>query len=209
MTEQLHFHFSLSCIGEGNDNPLQCSCLDNPRDGGAWWAAVYGVAQIWTRLKRLSSNSVFSRYSVQFSCSVVSDSLQPYWLQHARLPCPLPTFRAYSNSFSSSWWCHPTISSSVVSFSSHLQSFPASRSFPMSQFFASSGQRVGASASASLLPMNIQGWFPLGLTGCISLQSKGLSRVFFNTTFQKHQFFDAQLYSQTLTSRYYLSSNSN
>ena len=86
MTEQLHFHFSLSCIGEGNDNPLQCSCLDNPRDGGAWWAAVYGVAQIWTRLKRLSSNSVFSRYSVQFSCSVVSDSVRPHRWQPTRLP---------------------------------------------------------------------------------------------------------------------------
>ena len=138
--------------------------------------------------------------SVTQSCLTLCDPMD--WSKHQ-------ASLSITNSCPLSQWCHPTISSSVVSFSSHLQSFPASRSFPMSQFFASSGQRVGASASASLLPMNIQGWFPLGWTGWISLQSKGLSRVFFNTTFQKHQFFDAQLYSQTLTSRYYLSSNSN
>ena len=126
--------------------------------------------------------------------SVVSNSMQPHWLQHARPPCPLPNPGACSNSCQSSWWCHPTISSSFVPFSSHLQSLPASGSFPMSPFFISSGQRIGASASASVLPMNIQGWFPLGLTGLISLQSKRLSRVFSNTTVQQHQLFSTQLY---------------
>ena len=130
--------------------------------------------------------------SVQFSCSVVSDPLQPHGLQHARPPCPSPTPRVYSNSSPLSWWCPPTISSSIVPFSC-LQSFPASGSFQMSQFFTSGGQSIGVSASASVLPMNIQDWFPLGWTGWISLQSKGLSRVFSNTTVQKHQFFSAQL----------------
>jgi len=126
--------------------------------------------------------------SVQFSRSVVSDSLRPHGLQHSRLPCPSPTPGVYSNSCPLSRWCHPPISSSVIPFSSHLQSFPASGSFPMRQFFTSSGQSIGVSASASVLPMNIQDWFPLGWTGWISLQSKGLSRVFSNTTVQKHQF---------------------
>ena len=132
------------------------------------------------------------KLTVQFSCSVVSDSLWPHGLQHARLPCPLPTPGVYSNSCPLSQWCHPAISSSVVS-SSHLQSFPASGSFQMSQFYASDGQSIGVSASASALPMNIQDWFPLGLTGWISLQCKGLSRVFSNTTVQKHQFFSTEL----------------
>ena len=131
--------------------------------------------------------------SVQFSGSIMSNSLWPLGLQHARHPCPSPTPGAYSNSCPSSQWCHPTISSSVISFSSPLQSFPASGSFPRSQFFASGGQRIGVSASASLLPINIQDWFPLECTGWISLQSKGQSRVFSNTTVQKHQFFDAQV----------------
>ena len=131
--------------------------------------------------------------SVQFSHSVVSDSLWPHGLQHARIPCPSQTPRACTNSCLSSWWHHPTISSSVVPFSSCPQSFPASESFQMSQLFASGGQSVGVSASASVLPMNIQDWSPLGWTGLISLQSKGLSRVFSNTTVQKHQFFSAQL----------------
>ena len=133
--------------------------------------------------------------SVQFSHSVMSDSLWSHGLQHARLPCPSPTPGAYSNSCPSSWWCHPTISSSVIPFSSCLQSFPASGSFPMTlyQFFVSGGQNIGASASTSVLPMNIQDWLPLGLTGCISLESKGLSRVFSNTTDQRHQFFGTQL----------------
>ena len=131
--------------------------------------------------------------SVQFSHSVVSNSLQPHGLQHTRLPCPSPTLRIYSNSCPLSQRCYPTISSSVVPFSSHLQSFPASGSFPMSQFIPSGGKRIGVSSSASVLPMNVQDCFPLGLTGWISLQSKGLSRVFFSTMVQKHQFFDAQL----------------
>ena len=124
--------------------------------------------------------------SVQFICSVMSSSLQPHGLQHARLPCPLPNPGACSNLCPLSPWCHPTISSSVIPFSSWLQSFPASGSFPVSQFFASGGQSIGASASASVLPMNIQDWFPLGWTGWISLQSKGLSRVFSNATVQNH-----------------------
>ena len=135
----------------------------------------------------------FCDSSVQFSCSVVSDSLRPHGLQHARLPCPSPTPGVYSDSCLLSRWCLPTISSSVVPFFSHLQSFPASGSFQMSQFFTSGGQSIRVSASASVLPMNIQDWFPLGWTSWISLQSKGLSRVFSNTTVQKHQFFGAQL----------------
>ena len=136
----------------------------------------------------------FSKFnSVQFSHSVVSDSLWPHGLQHTRLPCPSPTPGAYSNSCSLSQWYHPTISSSVISFSSCLQSFPASGSFPLSQFFTSGGQSIGVSASASVLPMNIQAWFPLGLTGLIALQSKGLSKVFSNATVQKHQFFGTHL----------------
>ena len=127
--------------------------------------------------------------------SVAQSNSETHGLQHVRLPCSSPTPRACSNSCPSSHWCHPTISSSVVPFSSHLQSSPASGSFPMSQFFASGGQSIGA--SASVLPMNIQGWFPLRLTGLISLQSKGLSRVFSSTTDQKHQFFGAQLSSQS------------
>ena len=133
------------------------------------------------------------------SCSVVTDSLWPHGLQQDRLPCPSPTPGACSSSCPSSRWSRQTILSSVVSLSSCLQSFPASESFPMSQFFTSGGQSSGVSASASVLPMNIQDWFPLGLTGLISLQSKGLSRVFSNTTVQKHQFFSAQL-SLALTS---------
>ena len=130
---------------------------------------------------------------VQFSHSVMSDSLWPHGLHHARPPCSSPTPGACSNSCPLSRWCHPTISSSVVPFSFHLQSFPASGSFPMSHFFISGGQIIGVSASASVLPMNIQDWFPLGLTGLISLQSKGFSRVFSNTIVQNHQFFGAQL----------------
>ena len=129
----------------------------------------------------------------QFSCSVMSDSLRPHGLQHTRFPCSSPTLRACSNSCPLSGWCHPTISSSVIPFSSCLQYFSASGSFPMSQFFTSGGQSIGVSASASVLPKNIQGWFPLGWTGWISLQSKGLSRIFSNTTVQKHQFFSTQL----------------
>ena len=124
--------------------------------------------------------------------SVMSDSLWPHGLQHTRLPCPSPTPGACSNSCPPSRWCHPTISSSVVPFFC-LQSFPVSGSFQMSQFFTSGGQSIEVSASASVLPMNIQDWFPLGLTSLISLQFKGLSRVFSNTIVQKHQFFSTQL----------------
>ena len=127
--------------------------------------------------------------SVQFSRSVVSNSLWPHDSQHARPPCSSPTPRVYSNSCPSSRWCHPAISSSVVPFSSCPQSLTASGSFPMSQLFTSGGQSIGVSASASVLPVNTQDWSPLGWTGWISLQSKGLSRVFSNTTVQKHQFF--------------------
>ena len=146
----------------------------------------------------LSFTNFYSHFSsIQFSCSVMSNSLRPYELQHARPPWPSPTPRVYSNSCPLSWWCHPTISSSVIPFSSCPLSLPASGSFPMSQLFIWGGQSIGVSALASVLPMNIQDWFPLGWTGWISLQSKGLSRVFSNTTVQKHQFFNAQLSSQS------------
>ena len=127
-----------------------------------------------------------------FIHSVMFDSLQPHGLQHTRPPCPLPSPGVCSNSYPLSRWCHPTISSSVVPFSSYLQFFPASGSFLMNQLVTSGGQSIGALVSASVLPMNIQDWFPLGLTGLISLLCKGLSRVFSNTTIQKHQFFNAQ-----------------
>ena len=136
-------------------------------------------------------DSMFTQ-SVQFNCSVVSNSLRSHGLQHTRPPCPSPTPGFYSNSCPLSRWCHPTISPSVVPFSSCLQSFPASGSFQMSQFFASGGQSIGLSASTSICSMNIQDWFPLGLTGWISLQSKGLSRIFSSTTVGKHKFFSAQ-----------------
>ena len=133
--------------------------------------------------------------SVQFSRSVVSDSLWPHESQHTRPPCPPPTCRVYPNPCPSSRWCHPAISSSVVPFSSCPQSFPALGSFPMSQFFTSGGQSIGFSASTSVLPMNTQDWSRLRWTGWIFLQSKGLSIVFSNTTVQKHQFFGTQLFS--------------
>ena len=126
----------------------------------------------------------------------MSDYLEPHRLQHARPPCPSVTPRIYLDPCPSRWWCHPTISSSVILFS-HLQSFPASGFFLVSQFFTSGGQRIGVSASASVLPMNFQDWSPLALTDWISLQSKGLSRVFSNTTVQKHQFFGTQPCSQS------------
>ena len=128
-----------------------------------------------------SFSSVQSISHVQF--------FQPHEMQHARLPCPSPTPRGYSSLCPLSRWCHPTISSSVIPFSSHLQSFSALGSFQRSQFFTSGGQSIGVSASASVLPMNIQEWFPLAWTSWVSLQSMGLSRVFSNTTVQKHQFF--------------------
>ena len=131
--------------------------------------------------------------SVQFSCSVMSDSLLPNELQHTRPPCPSPAPRVHPNPCALSRWCHPTISSSVVPFSSCPQPFPASGSFPVSQLFTLGGQSIEVSASTSVLPMNTHGWSPLGWTGWISLQSKGLSRVFSITTVKKHQFFSAQI----------------
>ena len=131
--------------------------------------------------------------SVQSSHSVMSDSLRPHEPQHARPPCPSPTPRVYPNLCPLCWWCHPTISYSVILFSLCPQSFPASGSFQMSELFSSGGQSIGISASTSVLPMNTQDWSPLGWTGWISLQSKGLSRVFSNTTVEKHQFFGTQL----------------
>ena len=148
----------------------------------------------WKKRKTFTFN-LFS--SVELSCSVVSDSLQPHEWQHARPPCPAPTPGVYPNSCASSWWCHPAISSSVVPFSSCPQSIPTSESFPMSQLFAWGDQSIGVSTSASVLPMNTQDWSPLVWTGWISLQFKGLSRVFSNTTVQKNQFFSAQLSSQS------------
>ena len=137
----------------------------------------------------LSCEAFLNFSSVAQSCL----TLWPHGLQYSRLPYPSPASRAYSISCPSSQWCHPTISSSAVPFSSCFQSFPASGSFPRNQFFTSGGQTIGVSTSASVLPMNIQDWFPLRLTCWISLQSKGLSRVFSNTTVQKHQFFGTQL----------------
>ena len=165
-------------------------------------AAVSSEAQLGKDLQSNScgywQNSISCRLpsSVQFSHSVVSDSLQPHECQHARPPSPSPTPGVHSNSCPSSWWCHPAIWSSVIPFSSCPQSLPASESFPMSQLFTWGGQSIGVSASASVLPMNTQDR-SLGWTGWTSLQSKGLSRVFSNTTVPKHQFFGAQLSSQS------------
>ena len=145
-------------------------------------------------------NKYFSQINcfLLYSCSVMSDSSQPHGLQHTRLLCPSLSPRTCSNSRPLSQWCHPSISSSVIPFSTCLQSFPASWSFLMSRLFASGGQSIGASDSASVLPMNIQGWFPLRLTSLISLQSQGLLRVFSNTRIQKHRFFSAQLFYNTM-----------
>ena len=153
---------------------------------------------IWgTQYKIYQFQGDYQFGSDQFSHSVVFDSLRPHESQHARPPCPSQTSGVYSNSCPSSRWCHPAISSSVIPFSSCPQSLPASGSFPMSQLFAWSSQSIGVSASASVLPMKTQDWSPLGWTGWISLQAKGLSRVFSNTTVQKHQFFSTQLSSQS------------
>ena len=147
------------------------------------------------------SSPLYKMALLLFSCSVVSEFSPPHALQHARLPCTSPSSGACSNLYPLNWWCHPTISSFVIPFSSCLQPFPASGFFPMSQFFTSGGQSIGVSTSASVLPMNIHNWFLLQLTGFISLQSKGLSRVFSITSVQKHQFFSTQpFYGPTLTS---------
>ena len=150
-----------------------------------WWRSL-DISYLLCMINHLKA-------SVQFSCLVMSHSLQPHKLQHTRPPCPSPTPGVHPNPCPLSRWCHPTIPSSVIPFSSCPQSFPASGSFQMSQFCSSGGQSIGVSASASVLPMNTQDWFPLGWTGWISLQSKGLSRAFSNTTVQKHQFFGARL----------------
>ena len=150
-----------------------CSCDSEISKSVNWIQAHSRIGLLWPDLIRKSPSRhlIFS----QFSCSVMSDSLWPHGLQHARPPCPSQTPGAYPNSCPLSQWCHPTISSSVLPFSSHLQSFPASGSFPMSQLFTSGGQSTGVSASTSILPMNTQDWFPLGWTSWISLQFKGLS----------------------------------
>ena len=158
---------------------------------------VHRAAKSQTQLKQLSTDSWFQFSSVQFSHSVMSNSLWPHELQHAKLLCPSPTPGVYSNSCPSSRWSHPAISSSVVPFSSCPQSLPASESFPMSQLFTWGGQSIRVSALASVLPMNTQDWSPLGWTGWISLLSKGLLRVFSNMTVQKQQFFGAQPSSQS------------
>ena len=147
--------------------------------------------------------------SVQFSCSVMSSSLQPHGLQHVRPSCLSPPPRVYSNSCLLRWWCHPTISSSVVPFSSCLQSFPESGSFPMSQLFASGGQSIGVSAAASVVPVNIQDWSPLGWTGWISLQFKGLSRVFFNTAVQKASILQHSAFFMVQLSHPYMTAGKN
>ena len=152
--------------------------------------------QVWSRTETwLLGPTLEGSISVQFSRSVVSNSLRPHESQHASPTCPSPTPGLYPNACPSSRWCHPTISSSVIIFSSCPQSLPSSGSFPMSQLFAWGGQTIGVSASASVLPMNTQDWSPLEWSGWISLQPKGLSRVFSSTTVQKHEFFGTQLSS--------------
>ena len=194
-----------------------CSTLCDPIDYSPPGSSVYGILQArilewiaipfsrgssWSR-DRNQIYHIVGRFfttreaplleSVQFSRSVVSDSLRPHEPQHTRPPCLSATPGVHPNSCASSWWCHPAVSSSVVPFSSCPQSLPAPESFPMNQLFAWGGLSIGVSASASVLPMNTQEWSPLGWTGWISLQSKELSRVFSNTTVQKHQFFGTQL----------------
>ena len=151
----------------------------------------------WLMLSKKHLSGCINFRSDQISCSVVSDSLRPHESQYARPPCPSPTPGVHSDSHPLSQWCHPAISSSVIPFSSCPQSLPASESFPMSQLFAWTGQSTGVSALASVLPKNTQGWSPSEWTVWISLQSKGLSRVFSNTTVERHQFFSAQLSSQS------------
>ena len=148
-------------------------------------------------MKNVEMDDASDFSSVQFSRSVVPDSLQPHGSKHARPPCPSPSPGVHSDSRPSNHWCHPAISPSVIPFSSCTQSLPASGSFPMSQVFTWGSQSIGVSASASILPKNTQDWAPSEWTGWISLQSKGLSRVFFNTTVQKHQFFGTRLSSQS------------
>ena len=165
------------------ESPAHRCFLSPGERSKAWGSNQDGIVWILSLCQQL----------LLFSCWVVPDSLRPHGLQHTRHPSPSPSPGVCSNSCPLSRWYHPTISSSVIPFSFCLQSFPAPGSFPVSQLFTQVSQRTGASASASVLPMNIQGWFPLGLTGLISLQSKGLLRVFSSTTIRKHQFFGTQL----------------
>ena len=184
----LHLVFPTSIAEDSNQSISILSWKENQTSDSP-------VITTWSGSARITSHpaSTFRPISsVQFSRSVMSDSLQPHGPQHARLPCPSPTPGAYSNSCPSNQWCHPTISSSVILFSSHLQSFPASGSFPMNQFFTSGGQSIGVSVSAWVLPVNIQDWFPLGWTGWISLQSKRLKSLL-QCLSSKDQFFSAQL----------------
>ena len=183
---------SVSCIGR--QIPYHWATVICTREKGLVTQLCPTLCDPWTVACQASRSMEFSRQdSAQFSHSVVSNSLRHHELQHPRPPCPSPTPGVHPNPCPLSWWCHPTTSSSVVPVSSCPQSFPASESFPMSQLFASDGQSIGVSASTSVHPMNTQDWSPLGWTGWISLQSNGLSRVFSNTTVQKHQFFGAQL----------------
>ena len=207
-------HFLLQCMKLKSESQVAqlCPTLHDPMDCSPPGSSVHGSfqarvlewgaiafylfsIQIIFKLSQFKSVPQFS--SVQFSCSVTSDSLQPHESQHARPPCPLPTPRVHSNSGPSSWWCHPTISSSVIPFTSCPQSLPASESFPMSQLFTWGGQSIGVFALASFLPKNTQDWSPLEWTGWLSLKSKGLSTVFSSTTIQKHHFFGTQLSSQS------------
>ena len=171
-----HLAWYLKYVGNGGEILFE---MFRDRDHSVENSSIHEIFKLYAEdlvvIGALSKRKNLS--SVQFSRSVASNSLWPHELQHARLPCPSPTPGACSNSCPSSWWCHPSISSSVTAFSSCPQSFPASGSFPVSWLFVSGGQSIGVSASASFFPMNIQGWFPLGLTGLISLQSKGLSRT--------------------------------
>ena len=176
--------------------PVPSPAHSTYEDTETWWRRRRGwnpLTQLWDlEAARFSVGGILT--SIPCSCPAAksSDSLWPHGLQHTSLPCPPLSPRVCSNSCPLSQWCHPTFSFSVVPFSSCLRSFPASGSFPMSRLFTSGSQSIGASASASIFPMNIQGWLPLGLTGWISLQSKGLSRVFSSTTVWKHQFFSTQ-----------------
>ena len=180
---------------EENDSQVGVSL--GTKVGPVYWAQTSERKKSTVFLWKGKHNTAIQFSSVQFSRSVVSDSSQPHGLQHTRPPCLSPAPRVYSNLCPLSQWCHPTISSSVVPFSSRFQSFPATGFFQMSQLFTWGGQSIGVQASISVLPMNIQDRSPLKWTGWISLQSKGLSRVFSNTTVQKHQFFSARLSLQS------------
>ena len=194
---------SCCCCSVIKSCPTFCDPMDCSMPGFLVLHYLLEFAQISCSLSWWCYLTISSSVALCFFCSFSSvaqlclKTLWPHGLQHARLPCSSPTPGACSHSCPWSWWCHPTISSSVIPFSSCLQSFPAWGCFPMTQLFASDGQNTGALASASVLPKNIQDWFPLGWTGWMSFQSKGLSKVFSDTTVQKHQFFCAQLSLQS------------